>query len=150
MLYRSWISIFCEETYQHNPNCPLFGHADYSRTIAARFTIYNRFMGLCIQAGWQSSRRGGWVSIALLLQYRAVISRDSGAFAILELADLQACSIRNSEDLSDLLVNTSIKIRRSFGKSANPYDENKNGESLLFECMLTTYTINVLTGDRDP
>jgi hypothetical protein len=80
---RRWMSVLSEEIYQHDSGCPRFAHTDYIQSVAAQFMLYNRFLGLCIQAGWQSSRLGGFNTIAPMLRYSTVVSRNTGAFKIL-------------------------------------------------------------------
>lgn len=147
-VHRSWISIFSEDVYQHSPNCSLFTHADHSQSIVARFTIYNRSMGLCVQVGWQQSRRGGWNSVAPLLQYRAVVPSNSGAFKILEVARSQVLFSLTVDQMSDLLMKTSSELRKAFCTGASPYYEDENGKSILFVRTVISPSRNVLSRNR--
>jgi hypothetical protein len=82
--YGRWISISTKQEYTHSADCPRSARADYVRSVAAQFTVLNRIVGLCIQAGWQNSRSNGWTIIAPILRYRAVVPRNSGAFKIFD------------------------------------------------------------------
>jgi hypothetical protein len=137
---RRWISIFAEEKYDHNPECPHFARADYARSIAAQFTIFNRLVGLCIQAGWQSSRSGGWTTIAPILRYRAVVSSDSGAFKILNDARKVIRKMQHhevtQENLNNILSTTSFALQKSFRDNARPNDVDEFGNGIMHVCFL--------------
>ncbi|KAF2833573.1 hypothetical protein CC86DRAFT_415426, partial [Ophiobolus disseminans] len=131
-----WVRTFSEETYSHRPDCHRFAHADYSRSVAAQFTVYSRFFGLCVQASWQSSRREGWNTISPLLQYRAVVSSDSPALKLFENANSEIDRLQHSDrtdaKLKDLLSNTSSALQRCCGKNASPTDVDEYGNGLAF------------------
>jgi hypothetical protein len=134
----TWFTLFSEEIYQHKPSCSYFPHADYSRSMAAQFTVYSRLVGFCIQAGWQSSRQGGWNTIAPVLRYRAVVSRNSPAFKVLDNAIMTLdfmtakCS---QEQLRDIVSTTSITLSRAFGNGASPSNLDENGNGVLHVCF---------------
>jgi hypothetical protein len=136
-----WISIFSKQEYAHDPDCPQVAHADYTRSVAAQFTVCNRLVGLCIQAGWQNSRSGGWTTIAPVLRYRAVVPRDSGAFKILRDALDAIISIgyreRTPERMEYLLSTVSSTLQRCFGETARPNDVDENGNGIMNVCFLS-------------
>jgi hypothetical protein len=136
-----WLSIFSKQEYAHDPDCPQVAHADYTRSVAAQFTVCNRIVGLCIQAGWQNSRSGGWTTIAPVLRYRAVVPRDSGAFKILEDAIDAFFHInyreKTPERMDYLLSTVSFALQRSFGEIARPNDVDENGNGIMNVCFLS-------------
>jgi hypothetical protein len=136
-----WISIFHKQEYTHGPDCPQVAHADYTRSVAAQFTICNRLVGFCIQAGWQNSRSGGWNTIAPVLRYRAVVPRNSGAFKILGDAAYAVIRIeyreRTPERMDYLLSTVSSTLQRSFGEIARPNDVDENGNGIMNVCFLS-------------
>ena len=149
-----WLWTVSEETYNHQPNCSRFAHADYYRSIAAQFTVYTRFLGLCVQAGWQSSRKGGWNTIAPVLRYRAVVSRDSPAFKLLDDVRDTVCSMRRSKltdsYLTDLLLTTSSSLQRCFGTEARPTDLDEHGNGILCVSVLSRITFRPPNYSRPP
>ncbi|KAH7073721.1 hypothetical protein BKA63DRAFT_514678 [Paraphoma chrysanthemicola] len=133
---RQWISIFTEDVDQHRPDCSKSLRADYTRSVAAQFTVSCRLLSFCIQAGLQRSRRGGWNSIAPILRYRAVVSHESGAFKI--LYDAASITQRmlgqddHQEKLARHLLNTSIELRGALATSApRPDDVDIYGNGIL-------------------
>jgi hypothetical protein len=145
-----WYSVFTEETYQHDSNCPRSKTADYSRSVAAQFIVCSRVVGLCIQAGWQCSRRGGWNSIAPMLRYCAVVPSNSGAFKVLNdaLTSLSSRRIPQNEDWDDRLTSVITTLRQTLGTSASPYDIDEYGHGLFHVCVsqnLSHFILN-LTG----
>jgi hypothetical protein len=136
-----WISISSKQEYAHDPDCPRFAHADYTRSVAAQFTVCNRLVGLCIQAGWQNSRSGGWTTIAPVLRYRAVVPRDSGAFKILRDAIIATFDIdyreRTPERMDYLLSTVSSALQQCFGETARPDDVDEYGDGIMQVCFLS-------------
>jgi hypothetical protein len=135
--YGRWISIFTKQEYTHSPDCPQFARADYARSVAAQFTVFNRIVGLCIQAGWQNSRSDGWTTIAPILRYRAVVARNSGAFKIFD--DAIRNILRNSgssKSYDDILLTVSSVLQRSFAEVARPDDVDENGNGIMQVCFL--------------
>jgi hypothetical protein len=135
-----WLSIFSKQEYAHDPDCPQVAHADYTRSVAAQFTVCNRIVGLCIQAGWQNSRSRGWTTIAPVLRYRAVVPVNSGAFKILGDAVHAVYCIeyqeRTTERMDYLFSTVSSALERSFGKTARPNDVDENGDGIMQVCFL--------------
>jgi hypothetical protein len=136
-----WISISSKQEYAHDPDCPRFAHADYTQSVAAQFTVCNRLVGLCIQAGWKNSRSGGWTTIAPVLRYRAVVPRDSGAFKILQDAIdaiFRIYSLERSPERMDYLLSTvSSTLQRCFGETARPNDVDEDGNGIMNVCFLS-------------
>jgi hypothetical protein len=124
-----------EEVYAHRPHCPLFSHGEFSKSVAAQFTVYNRIVGACIQVGWQYAKIRGWNTVAPHLRYRAVVLADhSPAFGIIE----NACnSVHNDykagdqEGLGQLLETTVVTLLQCFGEKSSPTDVTQYGTGLF-------------------
>jgi hypothetical protein len=134
-------------THSHNKDCPSFRHAKYSRSVATQFMVYSRFVGFCIQAGWQSSRGGGWNTIAPVLRYRAVVSRDSPAFKILQDATTSVYSTISSRPsstaVSEILATTSLNLQCIFGNEASPTDIDEDGNGIFSVICVSTPCIHI-------
>jgi hypothetical protein len=148
-----WYSVFREDTFQHYPNCPRSKTADYSRSVAAQFMICSRIVSVCVQAGWQCSRRGGWNSIAPMLRYRAVVSSDSGAFKILKDAKITLRTLDNDnwdERHSNVLISAITTIQQTLGTNASPDDIDQYGNGLFHVCIsfgLLIFMLNQIVCD---
>jgi hypothetical protein len=150
---RHWMTFFSEEVHQHRSDCPYFLYADYSRSAAAEFRVYNRLLGLCVQFGWQRSRQGGWDTIAPILRYRAVVPRDAPAFKLLygtmrRILESHDSSLMSQEAMSDLLVTTSNSLQQCFGKDARPTDLNEFGEGVFIVSFLSSCLFHMMNSSR--
>lgn len=134
--YRCWMYYISEETYRHRLTCPYSAHLDYSRSVAMHMTICNGLLSFCVQAGLKRSRRGGWNSIAPVLRYRAVVPRGTGAFKVLRDAQnaMWFSRMHSQEQRTDILMNATTSLQRSFQTSASPYDVDEDGHDLLSVC----------------
>jgi hypothetical protein len=145
-----WLWTLSEEMSSHQPSCPHFAHGDYSRSVAAQFTIYSRLIGVCVQAGWQSSRRGGWNSIAPVLRYRTVVSSEYPVFAYLtgirrSLSSPIYSDISN-EALTSILTTSTRELQQMFGTGGiNPTVLDSDGNGILFVSFSVQFWVLSLT-----
>jgi hypothetical protein len=144
------MAFLSEEVCRHRSDCPYFSCADYSRSVAAEFRVYNRLVGLCVQFGWQRSRQGGWDTIAPILRYRAVVdSRKSPAFQLLgdtidRIRTYSDSSLKSQEAMTDLLVTTSNSLQQCFGKDTRPTDVGEDGTG-VFEVIFISCSLSHMT-----
>jgi hypothetical protein len=134
--YRGWIRVSSEETYQHESYCPYSTHADYVRSVSAQFTLCNRLLGVCLQLGWQVSRRQGLTSIAPTLRYRAVVACDSSIFEVLSrVRDHHVYEYhyinRSREHSLEVLSRVSVTLQKMIGTEVSPYVVDEYGNSIL-------------------
>jgi hypothetical protein len=134
-----WLWTLSEETSSHQPNCPYFAHGAYSRSVAAQFTIYSRLVGVCVQAGWQLSRRGDWNSIAPVLRYRTVVSDEYPVLAYLSDISKSIWMLESRDASFEALTSTCIlttssrELQQMFGTGGiNPMVLDSTGNGILF------------------
>jgi hypothetical protein len=142
-----WTPVFYDESFSHNKDCPYFPFSDYSKSVAVQFTMYTRFVGFCVQAGWRKSREGGWNTIAPVLRYCAVVSDDSPAFKLLAETTKTVTRLGYRKppaaELSNLLKTTNFELKRSFGENASPTDLDKNGRSIFMVFRLSAPDVHI-------
>jgi hypothetical protein len=143
-----WAPVFYEESFSHNKDCPYFPSSDYSKSVAVQFTMYTRFVGFCVQAGWRKSKEGGWKTpIAPVLRYCAVVSDDSPAFKLLAETTKTVRELgyqkTPSAELSNILKTTGFELKCSFGKNASPTDLDKNGRSIFMVFRLSAPDVHI-------
>ncbi|KAF2853359.1 hypothetical protein T440DRAFT_303333 [Plenodomus tracheiphilus IPT5] len=125
------ITVLREEEYDHQPECPRSKHADYTRTIAARFTVCNRILRFCAMIGWEESRRAGWYGLRPVLRYRNIVPLDAPAFKLLGDAINVSYGFRTgSVSAPDLLNSILYSLRQMFKEGARPTDINVYGRNL--------------------
>jgi hypothetical protein len=129
------IAINSEEVYAHRPHCSLFAHGEFSKSIAAQLTVYNRVVSACVQVGWQYARIRGWNTVAPHLRYRAVVLwNHSPAFMHIENAyeGIQSyCKEGDQKSLADLLETTVLGLFKCFGERSGPTDMDPYGNGLF-------------------
>lgn len=91
-------------------------------------------MGLCIEAGLQSSRRGGWNTLSPVLRYGTVVSRELPVFKLLIEAGNAACSIDSAsktrpKELEVIFSSNLIALLRAFCDSIRPTDVDERGNN---------------------
>jgi hypothetical protein len=130
------MSILSVESYQHDTECTQFAASDYMRSVAAQFMVYNKVLRVYIQVGWGSSRTKGWNTIAPMLRYTAVVSRDTGAFKIFGDATRSVLALsprepKNRERTTQILSETAMTLQATLGKDFSLSDIDEYGNSIL-------------------
>jgi hypothetical protein len=139
--HRGWMTSFSEEVYLHDPECPRFAHAEYSRLTGIQFSVYSRLFGVFIQAGWQRTRGGGWkTSIAPVLRYGAVVSSQSPVFRLLgrvsaKLSQFPIQCEASQQEMTNVLTAISRDLLRCFDNDARPTDLDQNGNGIFYVCI---------------
>ncbi|XP_014558784.1 hypothetical protein COCVIDRAFT_93407 [Bipolaris victoriae FI3] len=130
---RRWYMIQTNEAYDHHEDCPRFTHGDYTKSVAFHFSMYNSLIRLCVQVGWQYSRKGGWSSPAPVLRYRTVAPQDSPVFRLLDyqswFCDYALSHEENCSKMAIIFPTIAPKLQQEFGKGACPthLDTKRNG-----------------------
>jgi hypothetical protein len=129
------IAINSEKVYAHRPQCPLFTHGEFSKSIAAQFTVYSSVVSACVQIGWQWARIRGWNTVAPHLRYRAVVlAGHSPAFIHLVTATRSIgkdYEKGDQEGLGQLLETTVLALLKCFGERSSPTDVTEYGQGIF-------------------
>ncbi|KAI8933484.1 hypothetical protein NX059_009222 [Plenodomus lindquistii] len=120
-----------EEKDDHQPHCPRYRLANYSRTVAARITICNRILGFCAVIGWEESRKAGWYGLRPLFKCRNVVSDNEPTFKLVRSmrSKIRECSA--SDDMMDVMNDTLQHLRHMFAEGVgSPTDVTAEGKSV--------------------
>jgi hypothetical protein len=123
------LSAFWSRKTQHLPYCPLYARAERIDTLGAKYTYCSKTLGNSIAVAISITRGAGGFAISPWLQFRAVVSKDSPAFALLSHESAFRTPGKDVEKCADVILNQMYRLFEE-GK-ALPTDVLSNGETLL-------------------
>jgi hypothetical protein len=124
-----YLSTFWSRKTQHLPSCPLYARAERVDTLGAKYTYCSKALGNSITVAISITRGAGRFAISPSLQFRAVVSRDSPAFALLSHESAYRTSGKDVEKCADLILKQMYQLFQE-GK-ALPTDILSDGRTLL-------------------
>ena len=124
-----YLSAFWSRKTQHLPYCPLYARAGQIDTLGAKYTYCSKALGNSIAVAISITRGAGGFAISPWLQFRAVVSRDSPAFALLSVKSAYETPLKDCERCADLILKQMYQLFQD-GK-ASPTDVLSDGRTLL-------------------
>jgi hypothetical protein len=124
-----YLSAFWSRKTQHLPYCPLYSRAERIDTLGAKYTYCSKALGNSIAIAISITRGAGGFAISPWLQFRAVVSEDSPAFALLDPESAFRPLGKDIETCADLILKQMYKLFQE-GK-ASPTDVLTDGRTLL-------------------
>jgi hypothetical protein len=123
------LSAFWSRKTQHLPYCPLYARAERIDTLGTKYTYCSKTLGNSIAVAISITRGAGGFAISPWLQFRAVVSEDSPAFALLSWESAYRAPEEDIERYVDVILNQMYQLFQE-GK-ALPTDILTNGRTLL-------------------
>jgi len=124
-----YLSAFWSRKTQHLPYCPLYARAERTDTLGAKYTYCSKAIGNSISVATSITRGAGGFAISPWLQFRAVVSENSPAFALLSHQSAYKTPGNDAEKFADVILEQMYQLFQD-GK-ASPTDVLTDGRTLL-------------------
>lgn len=123
------LSAFWSRKTQHLPYCPLYARGERTDILGAKYTSCSKALGNSIAVAISITRGAGGFAISPQLQFRAVVSNDSPAFALLSYESAFRTPMKDVDKRADLILKQMYQLFQD-GK-ASPTDVLSDGRTLL-------------------